>query len=524
MTFPLRYRIAVLSVLCLLPVVALSSAALVRVAATDLRKESEARAAAFADTVRRATRHAMLSFNRDDVDAIMETVARQRGVRALRLYDEAGRHRHPLAGDGLDLDLAGPACTRCHPDPRLGPLTPEQCLHREGEILRLYTQVPSEPECAGPGCHADGWRLLGVLEVEMDESHIARQVQGFGVRAVAAGLVVLAVAVLPLLLVFRWAFEKPLAECLRLVRAVGRSDLAARSRLTRSDEWGELLGAFDIMIGALAQARADLQALNRDLEAQVAARTADLEVALAAAQDSDRMKTEFLAGISHELSTPLQAVIGYADLLLDGIEGDLAPEQRRDIETIRRNGGLLLHLVENLLELARLEGHRRFLCVDRIRLEDVAEAVVESGRRLAAGKPLDVELRVEPGCPAVLGEASALRNVLFHLVENAVRHTERGWVRVRVGGATDGWAEVEVSDTGPGMEAETLRAALRGFVPKGGGGGVGVGLSLSRRIAELHGGVLAVESALGQGTRVVLRLPPAPPVAPAPSPSAEGVP
>lgn len=511
MRFPLRYRIAVITVLCLLPVVVVSSWGLVRLATQDLWQEAEADTVAFADTVRRATRHAMLTFDRPQVDAILQTVSRQRGVRSVRLYDDQGRYRLPGDRDAADLDLAGPACTACHVDPRRAQLRAGQCLHREGGILRLYAPVPSEPACAGPACHADGWGVLGVLEVEMDESHIERQIGSLTARAAVGAAAVLVAALLPLLLVFRWALQRPLAECLRLVRSVARGELGARSKIRRGDEWGELLGAFDGMVGALSGARGDLEALNRDLERQVAARTEDLQVALAAAEESDRMKTEFLAGISHELSTPLQSVIGYADLLLDGIEGELAPDQRRDVETIRRNGGTLLQLVEDLLELARLEGHRRILCVDRLRLEDVAEAVVEAGRRLAAGKPVEVALAVEPGCPAVRGEAAALRNIVFHLVENAVRVTEAGSVRLAVREGGDGWVEVEVADTGPGMEPEALKAALKGFAPKGGGGGVGIGLSLARRIAELHGGAVAVESAVGRGTRVTLRLPPAPP-------------
>ncbi|MBE0617367.1 MAG: HAMP domain-containing histidine kinase, partial [Proteobacteria bacterium] len=508
MSFPLRYRIAVITVLCLLPVVVVTSTALVRLATRDLWQEAGADAVAFADTVRRATRHAMLTFDRPQLDAILQTVSRQRGILAVRLYDDRGGYRLPAGREAPDLDLAGPACTACHPDARRAELQPGLCLHRGEGSLRLYTPIPSEPACVGAGCHANGQGLLGVLEVETDESHIERQIESLAGQATVGAAVVLLAAALPLLVAFRWALQRPLTECLRLVRAVARGELKARSRVRRADEWGELLGAFDSMIGALSGARGDLEALNRDLERQVTARTADLQVALAAAQESDRMKTEFLAGISHELSTPLQAVIGYADLLLDGIEGDMTPDQLRDVETIRRNGGTLLQLVENLLELARLEGHRRVLCVDRIRVEDVAEAVVETGRRLAAGKPVEVALEVEPGCPVVLGEATALRNTLFHLVENAVRPTERGSVRVVVRAGEDGWLELEVADTGPGMDPEVLRSALKGFAPKGGGGGVGIGLALARRIVELHGGQFSVESAVGQGTRVTVRLPP----------------
>jgi signal transduction histidine kinase len=510
LNFPLRYRIALLTVACLLPVVAVTSVTFVNVASRDLWDGARDDAVSFADTVRRATRHAMLTFDREEVSAILETVASQREVRNVRLYDDRGRFRLPAGRQAPDLDLAGPACTACHPDPRRVALHPGRCVHREGQILRLFASVPSEPACWGPACHAQGSRLAGVLEVEMDESGLAERVRSLSARAVLAAVILLTAAVVPLLLAMRWALRRPLTECLRLVRAVSGGDLTVRSRLRRTDEWGELLGDVDAMAAALATARADLQNLNRDLERQVAERTVDLAAALTAAQESDRMKTEFLAGISHELSTPLQAVIGYADLLLDGIEGELLPAQRADVEVIRRNGQALLRLVENLLELARLEGQQRILCVDRIRLQDVAESVIDAGCRLASGKSLTVSLSLEPGCPPVLGDANALRNVLFHLVENAVRHTEQGQVIVAIRAAEDDQVEVEVSDTGAGIPSEVLEAALRGFAPKGGGGGVSVGLSLARRIAELHGGSLAVESEVGKGTRVRVRLPGAP--------------
>jgi signal transduction histidine kinase len=217
------------------------------------------------------------------------------------------------------------------------------------------------------------------------------------------------------------------------------------------------------MASSLGRARADLEMLNWGLERQVADRTAELQAALEAAQESDRMKTEFLANISHEFSTPLQAVIGYAELLLDGIDGHLPGDQKRDVEAIHRNGRRLLDWVEDLLELARLDGRTRFLCVDRIRLQELAEEAAEAGRRIAAGKPVSVVYESHPACPPVIGEVGALRRVLFHLVENAARHTQEGRVTIRVLPADGDWAEVQVEDTGPGITPNVLDAALRGF-------------------------------------------------------------
>jgi signal transduction histidine kinase len=261
------------------------------------------------------------------------------------------------------------------------------------------------------------------------------------------------------------------------------------------------------MASSLARVQAELEALNRDLEQQVEERTQELQGALEAAQESDRMKTEFLANVSHEFSTPLQGVIGYAELLLDGIDGSLVGDQRRDVQAILRNGRRLLDWVEDLLELARLDGHTRLLCVDRIRVQDLAEEAAETGRRDAAGKAVEVTCEAEADCPAIVGDTGALRRVLQHLVENAVRHTDQGSVRLRLARASQGWIEISVEDTGPGMTPHIRHAALSGFSSKGGGGGLAVGLTLARRLVELHGGTFFMESAPGQGTRVRLRLP-----------------
>lgn len=501
MRFPLRYRVAALTVVCIAPVVAASSVALVRVATDYLWREERDDAVAFAHTLRSATRHAMLTFDRTEVGAIVDAVSREPDVRSVRVYDGRGRRRLPEGQTGPDLDPKSPGCATCHPSPANLAFPPDGCVQRSGASLRLFYPIPNEPACVGPVCHAREERPLGVLEVERDVGPVLRLTRTLITQAGGWGVLVLSAALLPLFFAFTWAFQRPLGECLRLVREVARGNLHARPRLHRSDEWGELLEALDTMAGTVRGARAELESLNRDLEAQVAARTKDLERALDAARASDRMKTEFLAGISHELSTPLQGVIGYADLLLDGIEGELAVEQRRDVEVIRRNGERLLSLVEDLLELARIEAGRRVLCLDRIRLEDVAEAAVAYGRALAGGKAVAVRLVLPEAGPTVVADARALRQALCHLVANAVRHTDEGEVRVEMTHEDGNRVEIVVEDTGVGMEPEVIRSALVGFRPKGGGGGVGIGLTLARRLVELHGGRLTVESAPGAGTR-----------------------
>lgn len=507
MRFPIRYRMVVLILLSLAPVVAISSLVLVRSSNNLLWREAEKDGVSFADTVLSATRHSMLRVDREGLEAILDAVSRQKGVLAARLYDGQGRFRAPKSQPAPDLDLSGPGCVSCHEDPRRLRLPTRPCAHRSDERMRLFLRVPNQPECTGAGCHAGAEPVLGILEVGLDLSAPLARSRKLALWSGLGGFLVLGVALVPLLLSFRWALARPLAECLRLVRRVAAGDLAVRSRLVRTDEWGELLDAFDSMTTALADARGRLQVLNRGLERQVAARTHELKAALEMAKESDRMKMEFLTGISHEFTNPLQGAIGYAELLMDGIDGDLHPAQRHDVEVVLKNCRFLLELVEDLLELARLGGAGQFSVPDVVRLEDVARSVAEASERLTEGKPVEVALEVEPDCPSVFVDALALHHLIFHLVEYIVRHMEVGRVAVEVHRAGEGWVEVAVSNVAVGFETETLRSALSGYSPRGGGGGLGVRIALSRRLVELHGGSLSVEGLPGGGNRVRVRLP-----------------
>lgn len=511
MKIRLRYRIAAITLACLLAVVALSLIALVRLASGYLWKEAESDAVQLAETVRRATRQAMLVADRRRVEDTLFAVSGLTGVRRIRIYDLRGRARVPSEPEPPSISYAA-ECSRCHPDPRYSLLRSGRCAHWNGATLRVYYPIANEPACAAPSCHRrpERDRILGVLQVDMDASGMAEQARELRLHGVLWGGVVLLATAIPLLFGFRHAIERPLADSLRLVREVQRGNLGVRSSTRRSDEWGELLSSFDTMVAALEEMRTELEVLNRNLGEQVAERTRELEVALAAARESDLMKTEFLANVSHEFSTPLQAVIGYSELLLDGIDGELSPAQRADIRCVLRSGRELLELVEDLLELARLEGHRRHLCLDRVRLPDLAEGAWEAGRELAEGKALELLFEEDSGCPDVLADVGALRRVLLHLVENAVRYTPSGRVRIRVTPTEGGGAAVWVEDDGPGMQPEVLRAALSGFSTKGGGGGLSVGLSLAKRLVELHGGTFEIRSVPGQGTAVCVTLPAAP--------------
>ena len=245
-------------------------------------------------------------------------------------------------------------------------------------------------------------------------------------------------------------------------------------------------------------------------------REQDLRDARTRAEASDRAKSEFLANMSHELRTPLTAILGYTELLDAG--ADSPAERAAHCATVRRNGEHLLRLINDVLDLSRVEADR--VPLERIPV-DLPALVREQGelmRVAAAGRPLAVAADLHPGAPAaILGDPTRLRQVLTNLTGNAVKFTAAGFVTLAVsapGGGTDGGGTVEfaVSDTGEGMTAEQLARVFRPFEQADAGttrrfGGTGLGLSIARRLVDRMGGTLAVESTPGRGSTFRVRLP-----------------
>jgi len=260
--------------------------------------------------------------------------------------------------------------------------------------------------------------------------------------------------------------------------------------------------------------RAEEQA--RQLQQEQAARTE--------AEAASQAKSEFLAVMSHELRTPLNAVLGYTDLLQLGIAGSLSDEQRQQLRRISASGRHLLSLVNEVLDLARIESGR--LNVERrpIRAADAADAAVVMIQPQAEARGLTIE-RVDGGMePLCIGDPDRVRQILVNLLGNAVKFTPAaGSVIVDIGVADapesaarvrgDGsWVYFRVTDTGPGIAADQLELIFAPFVQAQGGrtrgkDGTGLGLTISRRLARLMNGDVTVRSKLGDGAVFTLWLP-----------------
>jgi signal transduction histidine kinase len=221
-------------------------------------------------------------------------------------------------------------------------------------------------------------------------------------------------------------------------------------------------------------------------------------------------KSQFLANMSHELRTPLNAILGYAELLVDGIYGVLADRPKGVLERIQNNGKHLLALINDVLDLAKIEAGQLTLTLEDYALAEVVRSVVTATEPLATAKGLKFTATLQDGMPMGHGDARRVSQVLLNLVGNAIKFTDVGEVEIRASSA-NGQFVLTVRDTGPGIPDADQDRIFGEFQQIDNSntrqkGGTGLGLAISKRMVETQGGTIAVESALGQGStfRVVL--------------------
>jgi signal transduction histidine kinase len=227
-----------------------------------------------------------------------------------------------------------------------------------------------------------------------------------------------------------------------------------------------------------------------------------------------RSESEVFAGLSHELRTPLHAINGFAELLLEQGSGPLVPKQKVYVENILACGKHLLQLVNDSLDLRKIEAGRMDVRLGDFSLSEAIEGVARAMRPLAEKKGLAIDVKIAPGLDRVRLDEGKTRQVLFNLTSNAVKFTDTGKVTISAAGNVPaaGWVEIAIHDTGTGIRAEDQERIFREFeqvegAPSAELAGTGLGLALARRLVELQGGTISVESGIGRGSRFVVRLP-----------------
>jgi signal transduction histidine kinase len=227
--------------------------------------------------------------------------------------------------------------------------------------------------------------------------------------------------------------------------------------------------------------------------------------------EASKHKSQFLANMSHELRTPLNAILGYAELILDNVYGDTPDKMREVLDRIQRNGKHLLGLINDVLDLSKIEAGQLTLSLADYSLKEVVQSVYSAVEALAKEKHIALKVEVPPHLPAARGDERKLTQVLLNLVGNAIKFTDAGEVAIKAF-AANGLFTVAVCDTGPGIaEAEQAKIfdefqqADSSITKKK--GGTGLGLAIAKRIVELHGGRIWVESSPGHGSTFSFTVP-----------------
>ena len=222
-------------------------------------------------------------------------------------------------------------------------------------------------------------------------------------------------------------------------------------------------------------------------------------------------KSQFLANMSHELRTPLNAILGYTEMMVDGLYGNVGERAQGVLERVQSNGKHLLGLINDVLDLSKIEAGQLVLAMEHYSVADMVSTVLSATESLARAKGLALVSTVAPDLPMGIGDARRLAQVLLNLVGNAIKFTDQGKVEIRVARAADRF-EIAVVDTGLGIAPDDQKRIFDEFQQVDSTstrkkGGTGLGLSISRRIVELHGGRITVESAVGAGSTFLISLP-----------------
>jgi signal transduction histidine kinase/CheY-like chemotaxis protein len=228
-------------------------------------------------------------------------------------------------------------------------------------------------------------------------------------------------------------------------------------------------------------------------------------------READRLKTQFLANMSHELRTPLNSIIGFSRVMLRGIDGPLTDMQSTDLTSIYNSGQHLLGLINNILDLSKIEAGKMELAIESVNLNDIAKTVMSTAIALVKDKPVKLEQDVPPDLPTVMADQTRVRQIILNLVSNAAKFTEHGSIRLRMV-AMPKEVMVSVTDTGIGIPHDKLEHIFEEFTQVDASttrkyGGTGLGLAISRKFVDMHKGRIWVESQVGVGSTFNFTLP-----------------
>ncbi len=351
-----------------------------------------------------------------------------------------------------------------------------------------------------------GWRVF--VEEPTSEAYAPLRSAIWRTSLLLVAFLLLAVATSALL---ARRLVRPIESIQTAAARIGSGAFEQRIEVTSNDELGALAEEFNVMAARLQESYAELEQKVEERTHELATALAKLDEKSRELEAASRHKSEFLANMSHELRTPLNAIVGFSQVLREGMFGEVNEKQAEYLDDILSSGNHLLSLINDILDLSKVEAGQIELEVTSFSLRDALERGVVMIRERATNDGVRVALETGSGVDVVEGDERRVRQVIFNLLSNAVKFTPSGGIVDVSAYRIDGEVRVAVTDTGPGLAPEDHERIFEEFQQTETGihqrEGTGLGLALSRQLVELHGGRIWVDSEVGKGSTFVFTLP-----------------
>jgi signal transduction histidine kinase len=380
----------------------------------------------------------------------------------------------------------------------------------DGQQYNYYTAIRPGDEFMLPRRLADSKagdaRVVALFKISVPTAAIDKGMNLNRVFLISIALIIAILIMVGSYMTIRYVVVKPIKHLKEVSDAISAGELNVRSEIQTGDEFEDLSHAFNRMLRNLVSMQDRLRKVNSDLDRKVD----ELAQANMALYESNRLKGDFLATMSHELRTPLNSILGFSDVLLSG--NQLNDKQKRWVGNIHSSGERLLNLINDILDLAKIEAGKMQVRVTEFSVYDVCEGQLTMFRPLAEKKNIDLRAQLEPGIPVLRQDADKLQQILSNLLSNAVKFTPEGGRVVLRAEADAGSVVLTVADTGVGIAPEEQELVFEKFRQAGNPltrehAGTGLGLSIVRELAKLLGGEVTLHSELGRGSTFTVRLP-----------------
>jgi two-component system, NarL family, sensor histidine kinase BarA len=410
---------------------------------------------------------------------------------------------------------AGPVATEQETNVQFG----ERTIN-DGNEYQYYEAVYASKACidchrvvTGPQDLAEG-DFMAAAKVQISTGPTKRDLSINRAILLSTAIITVFLAMIASYVIVKYIIVKPLKHLRDISDAISHGDIEKRAEIRTGDEFEELGIAFNRMLRHLVTIQDELRRANVNLDVKVD-ELAQLNMQLF---EMNRLKSDFLATMSHELRTPLNSIIGFSDVL--GSISSLDDKQKRYVQNIQKSGKMLLDMINDILDLAKIESGKMEIRLSDFRIDHVIAAQCDMARPLTEKKNIDLEIEIEPDLPDLYQDQGKVQQILNNLLSNAIKFTPEGG-RIVITAKRDPGADaldVIFADTGVGIAEEDQTKIFEKFrqgntVLPGGDAmtreysGTGLGLSIVKELCKLLGGEIFLRSELGKGSVFTVRLP-----------------